>query len=88
MIIPVKNYAEIDKKNALIFAQFGTDYKPEENRHNCVLCGKPTSINYSVSHRGHNLVCLDCAHDADKFPNCYADVFEWVDTYTKGANND
>lgn len=50
---------DLDVVNIEVFERNGL-IDPMKNRHRCVLCRQPTSIDGSYSHSGHKLVCRSC----------------------------
>ena len=76
MIEVHKDYNGIDAENRRLFEKHGT--KSNAMMYRCVICGTATCIDGSISDMGHNLVCLQCVHDKNKFPNWYVDAFDWI----------
>lgn len=74
----LKNLPNIDKsinkENIEIFTRKATS-SSSEMRHKCVLCEEMTSIDDSVSNRGHKLICIRCAYKY--FEGDYALVGIW-----------
>lgn len=52
---------KINAKNYGLFETYGI-YDSNEKRHNCVLCGLPTSIDNSISNRGNRLINICCVY--------------------------
>ena len=65
---------EFDRENVDIFKEKET-FDSSEYRHHCVLCGRETCIDDSVSPRGHKLICLSCVYKY--FEGDYSAVFSW-----------
>ena len=72
MIKLIDNYDEVDAKNVEVFAKMETGA-----RYTCVICGKSTGIEDSMSSAGRKLICRDCYEDKSKFESM-EDVLDFV----------
>ena len=52
---------EIDERNAELFRRYGTRERTDEPMYTCTVCGRPASIDESMSIQGRFLVCDGCA---------------------------
>lgn len=71
-----KTFKEIDYYNQMIFEINGTD-NGDELRHICVICNELTSIDNSISNRGHKLICTK--HVYQNFCGDYSKAFKWIE---------
>lgn len=72
----IENFDEVDAHNIKMFDEFNI-VNPDELRHVCVVCGKMTCIEHSMSNQGHNLVCNDCG-TSDEGYRVLEGVVEWI----------
>lgn len=68
------NKKELDTINEAVFDKYGTD-DPDVERHICVICGHFTSIGWSYSAEGRNLICSNCFH---KHFGDFKSMFDWT----------
>lgn len=59
IIIGLKIFDDLNVKN-FNKADLFDEEKRLELKFNCVICGRKTSLGYSTSREGHNLICNDC----------------------------
>lgn len=67
---------QIEQHNVETFKKYGISYPSGENRHICVKCKEPVSIDGSMSMRGHRLICNRCVY---KEFGTVMKAFDWIE---------